>query len=71
MARERKSDEIIICEVSNCDNESTRSLSRKKVDKELNHSLTGSGSKVKICKEHYKEFKKATKKEKKLDSLGW
>ncbi len=71
MAKERKADEIVMCEVSNCKNESARSLSRKKVDKELNHSLTGSGSKVKICKEHYKEFKKATKKEKKLDSLGW
>ena len=71
MARERKADEVVTCEVANFKNESARSLSRKKVDKVLSHSLTGSGSKVKICKDHYKEFKKATKKEKKLDSLGW
>ena len=71
MARERKPDEVVLCEVANCNNESTRSLSRKKVDKALSKTLTGSGKKVKICKDHYKEFKKATKKEKKLDSLGW
>ena len=71
MARSIKPDEVETCEVSTCNNESARSLSRKKVDKALGHSLSGGGKKVKLCKDHYKEFKKKTKKEKKLDSLGW
>lgn len=66
-----KKDEAGPCEISGCDKDTARSLSRKKVDKALSHGLEGSGKRVKLCKDHYKEFKKKTKEEKKLESLGW
>ncbi len=71
MARQKK--EVSgICDVSGCKNESDRSLSRKKVDSALEgSSLKGDGRRVKICKDHYKKYKKKTKKDRKLESLGW
>jgi hypothetical protein len=53
------------CSVENCDEEAVRSLPIDKV--------TGTGLKVQgarrvyLCKEHYKGYKKAAKKEKMLD----
>ena len=67
---QRKQVEQQTCDVSGCNNESTRSVSAKKVggsglkvDKQAGH--------VHLCKDHYKEFKKATKKDRELDRLGW
>ena len=71
MARAKKEEVVGTCDVSGCSNESVRSLPRKKVDKIISGSLKGEGRRVKICKTHYSEFKKKTKKDKKLDSLGW
>jgi hypothetical protein len=53
------------CSVTNCDNDSIRSLPRDKV--------TAAGLKVDgrrrsyLCREHYKEYKKASKKDKLLE----
>lgn len=53
------------CSVEGCENKATRSLS---VDR-----VTAAGLKVQgtrrayLCKDHYKEYKKATKKDKMLD----
>jgi hypothetical protein len=54
------------CSVSSCNIEAARSISADKVRAAgLN---IGSGEKrAYICKEHYKEFKKKTKKEKTID----
>jgi len=54
-----------LCSVEGCNREAIRSLSAAKVE--------AAGLKVKgtrrayLCKEHYKEYKKATKKEKLLE----
>ncbi|KYK27064.1 MAG: hypothetical protein AYK23_00475 [Candidatus Proteinoplasmatales archaeon SG8-5] len=58
------------CEAAGCENEGSRSLSRKKVESSVEFSLDGEGKKVSLCKDHYRKFKKATKEERKLDSLG-
>lgn len=54
------------CSVSNCKNDAVRSLSAEKVRSAgLN---VGSGERrAYLCKEHYKEYKKKTKKEKMLE----
>jgi hypothetical protein len=54
------------CNVSGCSREAARSLSADKV-KAAGLSVGTSESRAFICKEHYKEFKKKTKKDKILD----
>ncbi len=62
-----------ICGISDCKEKSQKSLSTKKVKEALSHLTLKSSSqkRVHLCKNHYKEFKKKTKKERELDRLGW
>ncbi|MBA3046316.1 MAG: hypothetical protein KKH41_09680 [Candidatus Thermoplasmatota archaeon] len=57
------------CGVSDCDEDGERSLSRKKVKEEMGWTLDGEDKRVHLCKSHYREFKKATKEERKIESL--
>ncbi len=59
-------DKGVKCSVSGCGKEAARSLSTQKAKSAgLN---VGSGEKrVYLCREHYKEFKKKTKKDKTID----
>ncbi|NPA75918.1 MAG: hypothetical protein GXO25_07570 [Euryarchaeota archaeon] len=57
------------CDVVGCDNEAVKTVARKKAEAVLD--LGGKGTKVHLCKEHYKEYKKKTKKERKLERVGW
>lgn len=61
-----KIDKGVKCSISNCKNDAVRSLSAEKVRSAgLN---VGSGERrAYLCKEHYKEYKKKTKKEKMLE----
>ncbi|HDI07318.1 MAG TPA: hypothetical protein ENF76_03030 [Candidatus Bathyarchaeota archaeon] len=53
------------CSVSGCDNEAVRSLPASKV---IAAGLKVSASRrAYLCKEHYKQFKKETKKEKQVE----
>lgn len=53
------------CSVNKCDNEAIRSIARDKVGKA---GLKVDGSRRSyLCKEHYKEFKKGSKKDKILE----
>jgi hypothetical protein len=53
------------CSISGCGNEAVRSLSAEKVKSAgLN---VGSERRAYLCKEHYKEYKKKTKKDKMLE----
>jgi len=58
-------DKGVKCSVSGCDKDALRSIAAGKV--------TAAGLKIRterrayLCKEHYKEFKKATKKERTLE----
>jgi hypothetical protein len=45
-------------------------MSRKKVDSSSELTLAGEGKRVGLCKEHYRKYKKATKEDRKLESLG-
>jgi hypothetical protein len=53
------------CSVSNCDKDAIRSLPREKVS---SVGLKVDGEKRSyLCREHYKEYKKASKKDKLLE----
>ena len=53
------------CNVSGCSREAARSISVGKVRAVLN--VSSKEKRAYICKEHYKEYKKKTKKDKTLD----
>jgi hypothetical protein len=54
------------CSVSGCGSEAARSLTADKV-KAAGINVSTSEKRAYICKEHYKEFKKKTKKDKTID----
>lgn len=69
--KRRKAESSQKCEVKGCENESARSLPKKKVESYLSHGLKeGVGRRGHLCKEHYKEYKKKSKKDRELDRLG-
>lgn len=59
-------DKGVKCSVSGCGKEAARSISTEKV-KSAGLKVGSSEKRAYLCKEHYKEFKKKTKKDKTLD----
>ena len=59
-----------VCSVSGCNNSPKRSLPRKRVEKAGALSLHGSSRKVNLCSDCYRIFKKETKKDRTMESLG-
>lgn len=59
-------DKGVKCDVSGCSNEAVRSLNTDKA-KKAGLRVNSNEKRVYVCREHYKEFKKATKKDKTLD----
>jgi len=56
-------DKGVKCSVSGCGKEATRSLSTERV-RSAGLNVGSSERRAYLCKEHYKEYKKKTKKEK-------
>ncbi len=54
------------CHVEGCDAPAVRSLNTKKIQ-DAGFRLNSSGKKSGLCKEHYKEWKKATKDDRSLE----
>ena len=64
-------DKVRRCDIEGCKEDAERSVSRKKIDSaEMGVSGEVSGS-VHLCKKHYREFKKKTKKDRTYERLGW
>ena len=63
-------DEKDVCNVSGCNNSPKRSIPRKRVEKADALSLLGSNRKVHLCSDCYRIFKKETKKDRAMESLG-
>ncbi|MEM0155676.1 MAG: hypothetical protein QW597_03630 [Thermoplasmataceae archaeon] len=57
------------CEVSGCDRESFKTVEGELASKVF--SLKEKKTKIHLCKEHYKEYKKNTKKERELKRMDW
>jgi hypothetical protein len=58
------------CGVSGCGREAARSISADKV-KAAGLNVSSREKRAFICREHYKEFKKKTKKDKTLEKWRW
>lgn len=58
------------CGIANCNDSIKRSVSRKKVDLVPELEVRGNGKKIGLCQSCYRIFKKATKKDRTLESLG-
>jgi hypothetical protein len=69
-AQRKQTQEEAVCDVKGCKNPSARSISAKKVG-ESGLVIERKTGNVHLCKDHYREFKKATKKDRELDRLGW
>ena len=72
LRKSRHGDEKEQCDVTDCNNESKRAVAYKKVEKALtNLKFDKVKKRVHLCKEHYKQYKKATKTERTLETLTW
>ena len=60
---------VKMCEVYGCKNESIKTVSAEYARKVF--SFDDKKTKVHLCKEHYKQYKKATKKDRELDRMDW
>lgn len=58
------------CSVSGCTREAARSITTDKV-KAAGLNVGSNEKRAFVCKEHYKEYKKKTKKDKTLDRWRW
>jgi hypothetical protein len=58
------------CAIPGCGGASVRSLPRSEVRKAF-PTLSEEGRRAPLCKEHYKQWKKATKEERTLERLAW
>lgn len=59
------------CSVASCDREASRSVSGKKVEKAGINLATDPSKSAHLCKDHYKEYKKKSKKDRELERLDW
>lgn len=59
------------CAVANCGKEASRAVSGRKVEKAGISVVTDPSKTAHLCKDHYREFKKKTKKDRMLDRLDW
>ncbi len=67
-----KVDKGINCSVEGCDAPAARSVSVSRITKlNLSFKIKGSRGRAYLCKEHYKEFKKAEKKIKRIEKKRW
>ncbi len=54
-----------------CTNDPARSLSRRKVADALSEYDVAEGRRAYLCRDHYKQYKKATKVDRTVDRLTW
>ena len=59
-----------VCAQIGCNNPIKRSIPRKRAEKSRELNLSGSGRKVGLCADCYRLFKKSTKKDRAMESLG-
>ena len=64
------SEETEACAVPGCGAPSVRHLALTEAKKAFSN-LPDRGRKAPLCRDHYREWKKATKEARKLERLGW
>lgn len=59
------------CDVKDCSASAERSVSGKNAGKAGLTLESDDLRKARLCREHYKQFRKKTKKDRELERLGW
>ena len=57
------------CSIKGCEKEAERSLAVDAITY-VGMDVEGPGKRAHLCKEHYKEYKKATRLDRKVENLG-
>ena len=65
-----KVDKGVSCSVSGCKNPSERSIGKDQLGAS-GLSVSGEGRRVYLCRDHYKVWKKATKKDREMQRARW
>jgi hypothetical protein len=60
-----------VCDVKGCDEEAERSINVKRAEAAGLKISDVEGGSAHLCKQHYREFKKKSKKDRDLERLGW
>jgi len=60
----------VSCSVNGCKNPSERSVGRDTI-KESGLTVSGDGKRAYLCRDHYKTWKKATKKDRDMQRARW
>jgi hypothetical protein len=63
-------DKGVNCSVGGCENKAERSMSGTKASMDADLGL-GGNKRVFLCREHYKEWKKATKEDRENERARW
>ena len=66
----KRGGEIKTCGIEGCDEPAERSVARSNVVKYINN-IKQEGRRVHLCRKHYKVYKKASQRDRKLERLGW
>ncbi len=59
------------CDIEGCSSEGERSIAGKKVEKAGLTLSSDPDKNAHLCREHYREFKKRSKKDRTIERLGW
>ena len=66
-----KIDKGVICSVLNCGEQAERSISESKAKMASDLNINFSGKRSYLCRNHYKEWKKATKEDRDTERARW
>jgi len=64
-------DKGVNCSVSECTNSAERSISGSKASMASDLEVNTSNKRVYLCRQHYKEWKKATKEDRENERARW
>ncbi len=70
MARKR-TDKEGECDVIGCSKPGLRSLAAKRFSSAVPDAQVPGSRRVRVCKDHYKKYRKKTKRDRKLERLDW
>ncbi len=67
----RSNAKVRSCDISGCEKTAERSVSGKKVEKAGLDLSSDPAKTAHLCRDHYRSFKKKTKKDRVLERLDW
>jgi hypothetical protein len=69
--RKHPTEKVRSCDIEDCGKTAERAVSGKKIEKAGLKLSSNPDKSAHLCREHYREFKKKTKKDRVLERLDW